>query len=83
MFVLSTDYFQDFFKNKEGYIQTQVGNPDGPDKPNKKVNAILFSYGTHSDEKSTVLRPSSLGSRRREDPLSACEGGVHRFGQCQ
>ncbi|KAG9123422.1 Fructose-bisphosphate aldolase 1, partial [Ceratobasidium sp. 392] len=28
---------RDFFKAKEGYIQTQVGNPEGPDKPNKKV----------------------------------------------
>lgn len=25
-----------FYKAKEGYLQTQVGNPDGPDKPNKK-----------------------------------------------
>lgn len=24
------------YKSKEGYLQTQVGNPDGPDKPNKK-----------------------------------------------
>jgi len=27
---------RDFFKKKEGYLQTQVGNPEGPDKPNKK-----------------------------------------------
>jgi len=27
---------RDFFKKKEGYIQTQVGNPEGSDKPNKK-----------------------------------------------
>jgi len=27
---------RDFFKAKEGYIQTQVGNPEGADKPNKK-----------------------------------------------
>lgn len=26
----------DFYKAKEGYLQTQVGNPDGEDKPNKK-----------------------------------------------
>jgi fructose-bisphosphate aldolase class II len=42
VFVLSTDYFQDFFKKKEGYIQTQVGNPEGSDKPNKKVNTFYF-----------------------------------------
>lgn len=26
----------DFYQAKEGYLQTQVGNPDGDDKPNKK-----------------------------------------------
>lgn len=26
----------DFYKAKEGYLQTQIGNPDGEDKPNKK-----------------------------------------------
>ncbi|KAI0564105.1 Fructose-bisphosphate aldolase [Gracilaria domingensis] len=26
----------DFYKDKEGYLQGQIGNPDGPDKPNKK-----------------------------------------------
>ncbi|KAA8499861.1 Fructose-bisphosphate aldolase [Porphyridium purpureum] len=26
----------DFYKAKEGYLQSQIGNPDGPDKPNKK-----------------------------------------------
>ena len=28
--------FRDYFKSKEGYLKTQVGNPDGEDKPNKK-----------------------------------------------
>lgn len=27
---------KNFYKAKEGYLQTQIGNPDGPDKPNKK-----------------------------------------------
>ncbi len=26
----------DFYKSKEGYLQGQIGNPDGDDKPNKK-----------------------------------------------
>lgn len=26
----------DFYKNNEGYLQSQIGNPDGEDKPNKK-----------------------------------------------
>lgn len=28
---------QDFIQTKSGYLQSQVGNPDGADKPNKKV----------------------------------------------
>ncbi|KAM0792196.1 hypothetical protein ACM66B_004893 [Microbotryomycetes sp. NB124-2] len=28
--------FRDYFKSKAGYLETQVGNPDGADKPNKK-----------------------------------------------
>jgi fructose-bisphosphate aldolase class II len=31
---------QDFFDKKKDYIQTQVGNPEGSDKPNKKVGFI-------------------------------------------
>ena len=27
---------RDFVQNKSGYLQTQVGNPEGADKPNKK-----------------------------------------------
>jgi hypothetical protein len=27
---------KNFYKAKEGYLQGQIGNPDGPDKPNKK-----------------------------------------------
>lgn len=27
---------RDFVLTKSGYLQTQVGNPDGADKPNKK-----------------------------------------------
>ncbi|PBK65575.1 hypothetical protein ARMSODRAFT_960947 [Armillaria solidipes] len=27
---------RDFVQNKKGYLQTQVGNPEGADKPNKK-----------------------------------------------
>jgi hypothetical protein len=28
---------RDFVTNKKDYLQAQVGNPDGADKPNKKV----------------------------------------------
>lgn len=27
---------RDYIQNKSGYLQTQVGNPEGEDKPNKK-----------------------------------------------
>lgn len=27
---------RDFVQSKSGYLQTQVGNPEGADKPNKK-----------------------------------------------
>ena len=28
---------RNYVQNKSGYLQTQVGNPEGADKPNKKV----------------------------------------------
>lgn len=34
---LSQIFPQDFIIKKKDYLQTQVGNPEGPDKPNKKV----------------------------------------------
>jgi fructose-bisphosphate aldolase class II len=30
------DGLKNFYKKKEGYLQSQVGNPEGDDKPNKK-----------------------------------------------
>jgi fructose-bisphosphate aldolase class II len=30
------DGIRQFYKKKEGYLQTQIGNPEGPEKPNKK-----------------------------------------------
>jgi len=30
------DGLKNFYKKNEGYLQSQVGNPDGDDKPNKK-----------------------------------------------
>lgn len=40
--------FQDFVQNKSGYLQTQVGNPEGADKPNKKVRTqdLLLSLSS-------------------------------------
>jgi fructose-bisphosphate aldolase class II len=30
------DGIRDFYESKKGYLQSQIGNPDGADKPNKK-----------------------------------------------
>ena len=30
------DGLKNFYKKNEGYLQGQIGNPDGADKPNKK-----------------------------------------------
>ena len=30
------DGLRGFYKKNEGYLQGQIGNPDGPEKPNKK-----------------------------------------------
>jgi len=27
---------KDYYKSKEGYLQSQIGSPDGADSPNKK-----------------------------------------------
>ena len=32
-----TVVIQDYFEKKKGYLRAQVGNPDGEDQPNKKV----------------------------------------------
>jgi len=31
-----TEGIRDYMINKKGYVSSQVGNPDGEDKPNKK-----------------------------------------------
>jgi hypothetical protein len=38
------DRFQDFVLKKKDYLLSQVGNPEGPDKPNKKVVVILRGW---------------------------------------
>lgn len=36
-------YFQDFVQKRKDYLSSQVGNPEGPDKPNKKVSLVCPS----------------------------------------
>ena len=31
------DGVKDYYKEKKDYLQTQIGNPEGEDKPNKKL----------------------------------------------
>jgi len=41
---------RDYVLNKKDYLMSQVGNPDGPGKPNKKVrNSVWTTYGTDTD----------------------------------
>ncbi len=35
--VLTLVSIQDYFEKKKGYLRAQVGNPEGEDQPNKKV----------------------------------------------
>lgn len=35
---------RDYVLNKKDYLMTQVGNPEGPGKPNKKVRSL---YALH------------------------------------
>lgn len=36
------DVIQDYVLKKKDYLMTQVGNPDGADKPNKKVRSRVM-----------------------------------------
>lgn len=36
---------QDYVLKKKEYLLTQVGNPEGPDKPNKKVGVLAGRCG--------------------------------------
>ena len=40
--------FRDYFKKNAGYLETQVGNPDGADKPNKKYYDPRTSFSPPS-----------------------------------
>lgn len=35
---------RDYVQKKGGYLQSQVGNPEGADKPNKKVRTGIFFF---------------------------------------
>jgi hypothetical protein len=56
-------------QSKNAYLQSQVGNPEGPDKPNKKVRgfvcdvmcAVVYGIGIGS----IMTRVCGLGRGRR------------------
>jgi fructose-bisphosphate aldolase class II len=59
-----TEGIRDYMVSKKDYLSSQVGNPDGADKPNKKY----VCTSSHSNERKTttntfhqVLRPPCLG----------------------
>ena len=62
---------KDYIQKKKDYLQTQVGNPEGADKPNKKVHipsscralSVLIRLSL------PVLRPPRLGSGGRKGAL--------------
>lgn len=31
-----------YYKKNEGYLQSQLGNPEGEDKPNKNIMTLVF-----------------------------------------
>lgn len=82
-----TEGIRDYmFKNKE-YVNTQVGNPDGADKPNKKycksTNPTPASAPSIHRLANLARRPSCVGPRGGEDHEQACcrgsQGLQHRW----
>jgi fructose-bisphosphate aldolase class II len=64
-----TQGIREYMVSKNDYLSSQVGNPDGADKPNKKY--VSFSLGLHEFAShlltsvfNQVLRPSCLGPCR-------------------
>jgi fructose/tagatose bisphosphate aldolase len=51
--------FRDYFGKKKDYLATQVGNPDGADKPNKKVLCspltLVFMVADGEDSSMTLV----------------------------
>ncbi|KAJ3033648.1 Fructose-bisphosphate aldolase 1 [Rhizophlyctis rosea] len=59
---------RDFYKAKEGYLQSQIGNPEGEDKPNKKYyDPRVF---VREAEKTMIVRvQQALGELNAKDRL--------------
>ena len=66
------DNVQDFVLKKQDYLHAQVGNPEGADKPNKKVS--LFKAGKRVllmvISSTTILESGSVRAKRRSRSVS-------------
>ena len=69
---------RDYMLAKKDYVSSQVGNPDGDDKPNKKcVLCLLLSFPADDPlPPPQVLRPPRVGARGREDDERARARGA-------
>jgi len=60
---------RDYILNKKDYLMTQVGNPEGEDKPNKvgphNVNKYLSRQLIFCSRNTTILASGSVRARRR------------------
>ncbi|BEJ16164.1 hypothetical protein CspHIS471_0507690 [Cutaneotrichosporon sp. HIS471] len=58
---------RDYVLNKKGYLMTQVGNPDGDDKPNKKYYdpRVWIREGEKTMTKRVVEACDDLGNKNR------------------
>lgn len=59
-----TEGIRDYMLNKKEYVSSQVGNPDGADKPNKK----LYATPKNGDELTLVATTRASGCVRARRP---------------
>jgi len=65
------------FTDKKDFVATQVGNPEGPDKPNKKYYDPRVSLWLRNRELFTDPF-LGMGPRGREDNGHSCQGSHER-----
>lgn len=70
---MTSSTIQDFVIKKKEYLMTQVGNPEGDDKPNKKVRShrIQTTSSKEADihHSTTILVSGSERAKRRSPPV--------------
>ena len=64
---------RDFVVTKIEYLKAQVGNPEGPDKPNKKVKILTITLilCTHHNLSSSTTRVCGCVRARRRSPCAS------------